>query len=121
MATVFTDAGKAITTNRLIGSGSDPKYLAIGTGAGTALAAGTALFDEVESRVSGSSSRVMTSVANDTYQVVGTVTATDAREVTNAGLFDASSDGNLFVHGDFAPINLSTDDSITFTIKVAYS
>jgi hypothetical protein len=121
MATVFTDAGKAITTNRLKGSGTEPKYLAMGTGAGTAAADGTALFTEVESRVDGTSSRVTTTETNDTYQVVGTITATAARAVTNAGLFDAATDGNLFVHGDFATINLSENDSITFTIKVAYS
>jgi len=121
MATVFTDAGMAITTNRIIGSGTEPKYLAIGTGAGTASAAGTALFTEVQTRVSGTSSRVTEAVTNDTYQVVGTVTATSARAVTNAGLFDADTAGNLFVHGDFATVNLSEDDSITFTIKVTYS
>ena len=121
MATVFTNAGKAITTNRLKGSGTEPSYVAMGTGAGTAAATDTTLSTEVETRTAGTSTQQTTTVTNDTYQVVGTVTATATRAVTNAGLFDASSAGNLFMKGDFSTINLSTGDSIQFTMKVVYS
>lgn len=121
MATVFTNAGKAITTNRIKGSGTEPSYVAIGTGAGTAAATDTTLFTEVESRVAGTSTQQTTTVANDTYQVVGTITATASRAVTNAGLFDASTAGNLFMKGDFSTVNLSTGDSIQLTMKVAFS
>ncbi len=121
MATVFTNAGRAITTNRVKGSGTEPAYVAIGTGAGTAAAADTTLFTEVESRVLGTSTQQTTTVTNDTYQVVGTITATAARAVTNAGLFDASSGGNLYMKGDFATVNLAIGDSIQLTEKVAYS
>lgn len=121
MATVFTDAGKAITTNRIIAGGTEPKFVAMGTGAGTAAAGDTTLFTEVESRTSGTSSRVTTTVTNDTYRVVGTITATATRAVTNAGLFDASTSGNLYMKGDFATINLSSGDSIQFTCDVKYA
>jgi len=121
MATVLTNAGKAITTNRLKGSGTEPVYVAMGTGAGTAAITDTTLFTEVETRTSGTSTQQTTTTTNDTYQVVGTVTATAARAVTNAGLFDASSAGNLFMKGDFATINLSIGDSIQFTCKVQYT
>src|SRR5215216_307152 len=99
MATVFTDAGKAITTNRIIGSGTEPKYIGWGTGAGTAAAADTTLFTEVidTARATGTGTRVTTTVTNDTYQSVGTITATTTRAITNAGLFDAVSSGNLFM------------------------
>ena len=43
-------------------------------------------------------------VTNDTYQVVGTQTAGGTLAITNAGLFDASTSGNLFVKGDFTGI-----------------
>lgn len=121
MATVFTNAGKAIVTNRLKGSGTEPAYVAIGTGAGTAAAADTTLFTEVETRTLGTSTQQTTTVTNDTYQSVGTVTATAGRAVTNAGLFDASSAGNLFMKGDFSTINLLTGDSIQVTAKVAFA
>lgn len=122
MATVLTNAGKDITTNRIKGSGTEPNYVAWGTGAGTAAAADTTLFTEsAEARVSGTSTRVTTSTTNDTYQVVGTITASATRAITNAGLFDASTSGNLFVKGDFSTINLASGDSIQFTIKVQFS
>jgi hypothetical protein len=41
--------------------------------------------------------------------------------ITNAGLFDAATVGNLFVKGDFSTINLSSGDSIQFTFRVKFS
>lgn len=122
MATVLTNAGKAITTNRIKGAGTEPVHVAWGTGAGTAAATDTTLFTEsAEARTSGTSTQQTTTVTNDTYQVVGTITATGTRAITNAGLFDASSGGNLFMKGDFATINLAPDDSIQFTMKVSFA
>lgn len=121
MATVLTNAGKAITTNRLKGSGTEPLYVGMGTGAGTAAITDTTLFTEVETRATGTSTQQTTTVTNDTYQVVGTVTATASRAVTNAGLFDASTSGNLYMKGDFSTVNLASGDSIQFTMKVAYA
>lgn len=121
MATVYTNAGKAITTNRLKGGGTEPAYVAIGTGAGTAAATDTTLFTEVETRTLGTSTQQTTTVTSDTYQSVGTITATAARAVTNAGLFDAVTVGNLFMKGDFATVNLSTGDSIQLTCKVVFA
>jgi hypothetical protein len=122
MATVLANAGKAIISARLRGLGTEPLFTAWGTGAGTAAATDTTLFTEgPEARVSGTSSQVTTTTTNDTYQVVATITASAARAVTNAGLFDASTAGNLFIKGDFLTINLSTNDSIQFTIKVVFS
>jgi hypothetical protein len=119
MATVWANAGKDIVTNRIKGAGTEPLFVAIGTGAGTAAVADTTLFTEVETRTSGTSTQQTTTTTNDTYQVVGTVTATAARAVTNAGTFDASTAGNLNVKGDFATINLATGDSIQVTAKLA--
>lgn len=122
MATVFTNAGKAITTNRLKGAGTEPVYVAWGTGAGTAAAADTTLFTEsAEARVAGASTQQTTTVTNDTYQVVGTITASAGRTITNAGLFDASTSGNLFMKGDFTGVALNSGESIQFTMKVAYA
>lgn len=122
MATVFANAGKAITTNRLKGAGTEPNYVAWGTGAGTAAATDTTLFTEsAEARVAGTSTQQTTTVTSDTYQVIGTLTASASRAITNAGLFDAVSSGNLFMKGDFTVVNLSSGDSIQFTMKVQYT
>ena len=134
MATVVVNAGRDIITNRIKGSGTEPLNIGWGTGTQTtALVTDTGLGPTtVEKLVDlstsagtdhtlGTSTRVTTTITNDTYQVVGTRTATGAGSVTVAGLFDAASGGNLFVKGDFAAINLVSGDSIAFTFKVVYS
>lgn len=123
-ATVIVNGGHAIVTNRIIGSGTEPKFVAWGTGAGTAAASDTTLFTESteEARTSGTSSRVTTTNANDTYQVVGTITvATSNKTITNVGLFDASTSGTLYFKSDFTGLALNIGDSITFTIKVKFN
>jgi hypothetical protein len=122
MATVVTNAGLAIITNRMKAAGTEPNYVAWGTGAGTAAVGDTTLFTEAsEARVVGTSTRVTTTQTNDTYQVVGTLTADAGKTITNAGLFDASTSGNLFVKGDFTGVVLALGESIQFTIKVQFS
>lgn len=129
MATFVVDGGLDITTNRLLGSGTEPKFIGWGTAAGTAARTDTTLFTEKlvdlstsagTDHTTGTSTRVTTNTTNDTYQVTGTRTATGAGTVTNAGLFDAASGGNLYLKGDFTGIGLAINDSIAFTIKAIY-
>lgn len=124
-ATVIVNGGQAVVINLVSGlGGTVPKYVAWGTGAGTAAATDTTLFTEStdETRTSGTVSRVTTTVTNDTYQVVGTITvATANKTITNVGLFDASTSGNLYFKSDFTGLALNIGDSITFTIKVKFS
>lgn len=128
-ATVLTDKGKAITADRVRTTPATyttaPKYIAMGvgaTGAGrTAAAADTALSTEVETRTAGTESVVTGTVTGDTYQSVGTITATATRVVDESGLFDASTAGNMYTSATFAVINLASGDSIQFTWRVRYS
>lgn len=53
--------------------------------------------------------------------MVGTITAGGALTITNAGVFDASTTGNLYVKGDFTGVGLASGDSIQFTFKVQFS
>ena len=121
MATLLVNAGKDIVTDRISGSGTEPKYVAWGTGAGTAGLTDTTLFTENGSRTSGTASRQTTTTTNETYQVIGTNTASGVLTITNAGLFDAASSGNLFIKGDFTGVVLSSGDSIQFTIKCQFT
>lgn len=123
MATVFSNTGKAITTNRLRGSGTEPLNIAWGTGAGTAAITDTTLFTEAsEARTAGTSSQATVTTTSDTYQVAGTMTvAGSGKTITNAGLFDASTSGNLFMKGDFTGIVLNVGESIAFTMKLTYA
>lgn len=120
MATVFANAGKAIVANRIKGDGTEPKYVAWGTGAGTAAVTDTTLFTEAsEARTAGTSSIVTTTLTNDTYKVVGTIACAGAgKTITNAGLFDAAAAGNMLVKGDFTGVVLNVGDTIQFTITL---
>jgi hypothetical protein len=132
MATVLTNAGKAICAGRMIGGGSpsqvEPTFMAIGSGAGTAAAGDTTLFTEYTTgtwsgyaRTNNAGTRVTVTQTNDTYQVVGTFTAGAAQTVTNAGNFDASTVGNLLVKGDFTGVVLANGDSIQITVKLTFA
>lgn len=123
-ATVITNGGAAIQAKRMVAATptqTEPKYIGMGVGATgaarTAAVGDTALSTEVETRATGSASTVTTTVTNDTYQCVGTVTATASRAVDEAGLFDASTTGNLMVSATFPVQNLGNGDSIQFTFK----
>ena len=124
MATILSNAGRAIMTNLLTGlGGTVPNYLAIGSGAGTAAVGDTTLFTEYTSgtwagyaRNNVTPTRTTTSVTNDTCRWSGSFTAGAAQTVTNAGNFDAVTTGNLYIKGDFTGVVLANGDSITVTI-----
>lgn len=131
MANVLVNTARAIVTSALRLTATAPSQLGWGTGAGTAAAADTTLFAEkaadlvatTGTRVASTTSQVTTTTTNDTFQAVGTLTATGPGTVTNAGLFDNSTigSGNLFAKADFTGILLAIADSITFTFKAQYS
>lgn len=128
IATVVTAVGKAITAARLIGATpaqAPPVYMGIGTGATgaarTAAAADTALSAAILTRVAGTASQVTTTGTNDTYQLAATFTATAAVAVDEAGIFDASTAGQMFMSMTFAQINLAISDTLTLTAKAQYT
>lgn len=124
VGSVVTSSGKAIAAKRHIGttpSQAEPNFIGIGVGATgaarTAVAADTALSTAVESRVAGTSSTVTTTVTNDTYQTVGTITATAARSVDEAATFDASTAGNMDLSFTMNVISMAIGDSLQLTAK----
>jgi len=131
MATFVVDGGLAIVTDALVGgSAAEPKNIGWGTGAGTTARTDSTLFTEAlttlasgtSDHTAGTSSQQTTTTTSDTYQVTGTRTTTSpgVGTVTNAGLWDAASGGNLFLKGDFTGIGLGLGDSIAFTIKAIF-
>lgn len=127
MAVAFTNAGAAIVTNRIIAGGTAAKNIGWGTGTTAAAVTDTALQTEVApttagGRTVGTESRQTTTVTNDTYQVQGTVTQSAAGPVaiTEAGLFDAVSGGNMLLHAVFSAINTSLGESIAFTFGLKF-
>lgn len=125
LAVAFTNAGAAIITNRIIQAGTAPKNIGWGIGTTGAAVGDTAL--ETESapttaggRTVGTESRTTVTQTNDNYQVVGTVTAGSSLAITEAGLFDAVSAGNLLTRGVFAAVNVVSGDSIAFTFGLKF-
>mgnify|MGYP003351979197 CR=1 FL=1 len=120
LATVFTNAGAAIVTNRMIQAGTAPKNIGWGVGTNAAAVGDTALQTESAptaggGRTVGTESRTTVTNTNDNYQVTGTVNAGSTLAITEAGLFDAVSAGNMLIRGVFSAINVVSGDSISFT------
>lgn len=119
--TTYVHGGLAITTRRLRGLGSEPRWLAWGVGSGDTAVTDTQLFAESdEGRVEALTEIGGTEVPEDTYVAVGTLTTNAAKSITNCGLFDARNGGQLFVKSSFTPIPLNAGDAIQFTIKCQY-
>lgn len=120
LADVFTNAGCAIITNRIVQAGTAPKNIGWGIGTTAAGVTDTALTSEAApttsgGRTVGTESRTTVTVANDTYTVIGTITATSTLAITESGLFDAVSSGNMLIHSVFSAINVVSGGSINFT------
>jgi hypothetical protein len=120
--------GLANITAAWVAYASLPKYLQWGTGSAAAASANVVTTTSTtEARTTGTATQVTTTQTNDTYQVVGTITAAGTRAITEVGVFDAvgsgspPTGGNMDIYGDFTVINLSTSDSIAFTVKVAFT
>lgn len=120
LAVVFTNAGAAIITNRVIQAGTAAKNIGWGTGTNAAAVGDTALQTEAApttagGRTVGTESRTTVTNTNDNNQVTGTVTAGGTLAITEAGLFDAVTTGNLLIRGVFSAVNVVSSDSIAFT------
>jgi hypothetical protein len=124
VASLVPNQGKAVITGRLIGTTpaqAEPRYLGWGTGAVAGSASSTDVSTPAsEARVTGVSSRVTVTQTNDTHQVIGTITADATKTITNVGLFDAPSGGQLYAIFDGFSQALEAGDAIQFTAKVTY-
>lgn len=120
MANVYTNLGRGFAAGVLSGIVSQITtfYGNVGTGAGTAAVADTALFTEVgSSRISCTSTNPTTTLTGDTARNVFTYTASGSVTVTNAGVFTASTSGTLLQKSDFTGVALSAADSIQLTFE----
>lgn len=125
LATVFTNAGAAIVTNRMIQAGTAAKNIGWGTGSTAAAVGDTALVTEAApttsgGRTVGTESRTTITNTNDNYQVVGTVTAVSTLTIAEAGLFDAVSAGACLIRSVFTGVAVVSGDSIAFTFGLKF-
>lgn len=88
-------------------------YLGWGTGTTTDAKGDTALQTaSAEARVVGAETD-----NGDNFDLVGTIVSASTQAITEVGVFDASTAGNLLVRDVFAAINVNNGDGIEFTIN----
>lgn len=122
MTAIITDKGLSIIANRLKGIGTEPIYFGWGTGTTMPVAANTALQTEDTTggyvRSAGTSAIVTISVTGDTFQVSGSMVALAGLAITEWGLFDAATTGNLLMREVQSPgFTMALGGILNFILK----
>lgn len=110
-----TTAGKNGIADQILASPSlnKPTHMAVGTGSPS----GTALGTETDRNALTSKTR-----SNAVVTMVGDWAAGDATAaLTEAGIFDASSSGNMWLSASFSAINKGAADTLTITWTLTIS
>lgn len=116
MPAVWTDVGQAQAVDLLdpaTRSGISATYhIHWGSGVTAPAVTQTALVTALaEARVAAT----VTQPAANQVQYVGTITATAARTVNEAAVFDASTAGNMIIRGTHSTLNIETGDRVEYT------
>lgn len=126
-AFVLNSTGKQIIAQRLNGTNTAPVYVVWGTGGAAATAADTALgaiaAPTTTTAVTGTGTVNTTTNTNDTFQVIGTVTAGGALTIIEVALLNQAtvSGAQYFMRADHGSTVLANGDSITYTLKVQFT
>ena len=97
-------------------------YIAVGTGTTAAVKTDTALETEVTTngltRAASTGTIVTETDSGDTFQLVHSFSPTSSYAVTESGILNASTTGELLCHQTFSAINVSNGDTLTITWKI---
>ena len=122
-----TEVGFALVAD-LVGSVNSPvavTYLAVGTGSTAADPGDTTLVTEVTdtglARASATVTRVTTTVANDTLQLLKEWTATGVKILREIGAFNASGNGTMLARKVYDAITTADTDHVKMTYKFPFS
>jgi len=110
-------AGKNWVADRMNNANTVMTHMAVGTGTSTALAANTTLATENDRNALTS-----TTVTDNAVAYVATWAAGDATAaLTEAGIFDAASAGDMLARTVFSVVNKGAADSMTITWTITVS
>ena len=110
-------AGKNWVADRMNNANTVMTYMALGTGTTAAAAGNTTLVTELDRTALTS-----TTVLNNTIAYAATWAAGDATgAITEAGIFDAASGGDMLARTVFSVVNKGSSDSITITWTITIS
>lgn len=121
-AAYLVDTGIAYIVG-LVDTTDAVKYVAWGTGATGAAttdsAMETAAAPTNATAGTGTLAKATTNTTDDTIVVTHTITAGGALAITEVGVFNQAtlSGATMFFHGTFSAINVSSGDSIAFTLN----
>jgi hypothetical protein len=102
-------------------------WIGSGTGSAAPKSANDLASPGPDSRAAATVVQATTNIANDAITLTGTITAASTRVIAEVGAFDAAgtgsppTGGNMNLYSDFAAINLSTGDSIVYTLRLTFS
>lgn len=122
-----TNAGFALVADRLggVAAGAAVTYLALGTGSTAAGPTDTTLVTEITDtgleRVAATVTRVTTTVADDTLQLLHEWTATGAKVLREIGALNAGAAGTLLARKVFDAITTDNTDHIKMTYKFPFT
>ena len=110
-------AGKNWVADRMNNANTVMTHMAVGTGTTAAAAGNTALVTETDRNALTS-----TTVTNNAVAYVATWAAGDATAaLTEAGIFDAASSGDMLARTKFDVVNKGSADSMTITWTITVS
>ena len=112
-------AGKEWVADRMKGTNSAMSHMAIGTGTAAAAAGDTALGTQLDRNALTTSGGT---VSGNTITYECTWAATDGTgAITEAGIFDAATGGDMLARTKFDVVNKGADDSMTITWTITVS
>ena len=112
-------AGKNWVADRMNDANTVMTHMAVGTGTTEALAAQTALVTELDRNALTTSGGT---VSTNTITYECTWAAADGTgAITEAGIFDAASSGDMLARTKFDVVNKGADDSMTITWTITVS
>lgn len=112
---VLTTAGKTWIVNKMRGTETGTlSHIGWGTGTTAEAVGQTALVTEVQTR----QATTITAPSPTVHRAVATMTADATRNITEVGLFDAATAGDMAVRALFTAIPLEANDQITFTLDI---
>lgn len=121
MPQFITNEGLAILASRLKGDGAEPVYLAWGTGAAVASPSSTEVSGEVGTRAAMISQLETVTQVNDAYKLTGSISSQAIQTITNWGVFDALSGGNLLLHSSMVPgVDVVIGQIGIFTFRIQF-
>ena len=114
---LVVSAGKDWVADRMNNANTVMTHMAVGTGTTAAAAGNTALVSETDRNALTS-----TTVTDNAVAYVATWAAGDATAaITEAGIFDAASSGDMLARTVFSVVNKGAADSMTITWTITVS